>query len=177
MKITTQDTYMAIAMRVPFETHGLNETYGSFETHRTFYAESRAGRYFVYSYRMEIAAWRPETGWTTDDTKVSRTTTGHQHKARYGIGTAQEWAACENAAHIESILTYVRDNDWRTWSALEPFWFAINILQSSPESAALLDLTPDALRTLADVGAGDSVSRLWARVLLPVVIVRQSSTV
>ena len=165
MKITTQNAYMAIAMRVPFETHG------------SFHAERRAGRYFVYSYRMEIAAWRPETGWTTDDTKVSRTTTGHQHKARYGIHTAQEWAACENAAHIERIMAYIQSNDWRTWSALEPFGFASNILQSSPDSAALLDLTPDALRTLIDVGAGDSVSRLWARVLLPVVIARQSSTV
>ena len=163
MKITTQDAYRAIAMRVPFETHG------------SFHAESRAGRYFVYSYRMEIAAWRPETGWTTDDTKVSLTTTGHQHKARYGIGTAQEWAACENAVHIESILTYVRDNDWRTWAALKPFYDAVRTLEVFPESAALLDLTPDALRTIISTHDGDAKHQ--AVLLLPAVIARQSSTV
>ena len=165
MRVTTQNAYDAIAMRVPFETHG------------SFHAETRADRYFVYSYRMEIAAWRPETGWTMDDTKVSRTTTGHQTQARYGIGTAQEWAACANAAHIERILSYVRDNDWRAWAALEPFYDAADNLEAFPDSAALLDLTPDALRTLVDVGAGDDVTRILAKTLLPVVAARQSSTV
>ena len=165
MKVTTQNAYRAIAMRVPFETHG------------SFHAENRAGRYFVYAYRMEIAAWRPETGWTLDDTKVSITTTGHQNNARYGIRTAQKWVACENAAHIERVLSYVRNNDWRTWAALEPFWEAVHTLEVFPENAALLDLTPDALRTLVDVGAGDNITRHLAKTLLPVVAARQSSPV
>ena len=165
MKVTTNNAYIPIAMRVPFETHG------------SFHAENRAGRYYVYSYRMEIAAWRPETGWTTDDRKVSRTTTGHQHQARYGIHTAQDWAACENAAHIERILSYVRDNDWRTWAALEPFYDAVDNLGAFPDSSALLDLTPDALRTLVDVGAGDTITRHLARTLLPVMTACQGSTV
>ena len=158
MKITTNDAYMAIAMHVPFETGGAMR------------AVRHSVSYSVYSYKMEIASWRPDMGWTTNDRKVSVSTSKHQSAARYGIHIAQTWAACENAAHIERILTYVRRNEWRAWAQVQPFCDAVHDLAAFPESAALLDLTPDALRTLVDVGAGDPIGGHIARTLLPVVI-------
>ena len=49
-------------------------------------------------------------------------------------------------------------------------WDAIRALIAWPESAALLDLTPDALRTLIDVADGDVKHQ--AVLLLPAVIAR-----
>ena len=51
-----------------------------------------------------------------------------------------------------------------------PAWGAANTLIAWPESAALLDLTPDALRTIIDVADGDVKHQ--AVLLLPAVIAR-----
>ena len=95
-------------------------------------------------------------------------------------GWRDEWADALDAA-----LETVKNVDWdAVWAAAgatirsvvwDEIWGAVCALVSWPESAALLDLTPDALRTIISTHDGDV--KHHAVLLLPAVIAHQSSTV
>ena len=83
------------------------------------------------------------------------------------------WIAAQDAVRRAAWLAVwqeVRDTVWA--AAQSALWDAIRTLIAWDESAALLDLTPDALRTIIDVADGDVKHQ--AALLLPAVIARRT---
>ena len=88
-------------------------------------------------------------------------------EAMWGAARDASWTAAQGAAR-DAVWRIARDVAWDEIRGAA--WDAIRALIAWDESAALLDLTPDALRTIVDVADGDVKHQ--AVLLLPAVIVR-----